>query len=66
MWLGWGGFSRQIVLSLVPGIWEASSIRDVPCRREGEEGQPIMAPRVQPYNINTYIWNLERKMVTMV
>ena len=41
-WLGWGGSSWRSVLSLVPGIWEAPSLRDFP-RREGEEGRPIMA-----------------------
>ena len=29
-WLGWGGFSWQSVLSLVPEIWEAPSVRDLP------------------------------------
>ena len=47
---GAGGFSWQSVLSLVPGIWEAPSLRDFPrCRWEGEEGRPIMAPGVRPY-----------------
>ena len=31
---GAGGFSWQSVLSLVPGIWEAPSIRDFPRQRE--------------------------------
>ena len=43
MWLGWGGFNWRSVLSLVPGIWEAPSLKDLPRRREGEEGRPIMA-----------------------
>ena len=50
MWLGWGGFSWRSVLSLVPGIWEAPSISDFPHQWEGEEGWPIMAPGVQPYD----------------
>ena len=36
-WLGRGGFSWRSVLSLVPGIWEAPSVRDFP-RRRGWEG----------------------------
>ena len=38
------------MLSLVPGIWEAPFVRDLPCWREGEERQPIMALGVRPYN----------------
>ena len=49
MWLGWGGFSWRSVLSLVPGVWEAPSVRGVPRHWEGEEGRPIMAPGVRPY-----------------
>ena len=40
---GAGGFSWQSVLSLVPGIWEAPSVRDFH-QREGQKGRPIMAP----------------------
>ena len=42
---GVGRFSWRSVLSLVPGIWEAPSLRDFPHQGEGEEGWPIMAPR---------------------
>ena len=44
------------MLSLVPGIWEAPSIRDFPCWQEGEEGRPIMAPRVGPYSNKFYFF----------
>ena len=55
MRLGRGGFSWRSVLSLVPKIWEAPSIRDFPCQQEGEEGRPIVAPGVWPYTLTLLI-----------
>ena len=43
MWLGWGSFSRRSVLSLVSGIWEDPSVRDLLASGR-EEGRPVMAP----------------------
>ena len=44
-WLGWGGFSWRSVLSLVPGIWESPSIRDLPPGGgERERGGPSWPP----------------------
>ena len=42
-WLGWGGFSWRSVLSLVPGIWEDPSVRDLLAVGR-EKGRLIMAP----------------------
>ena len=44
MWLRWGGFSWWSVLSLVPGIWEAPSVRDLPRRPGREMGGPSWPP----------------------
>lgn len=37
-------FSWRSMLSLVPGIWKAPSVRDFPRPRAGEKGRPIMVP----------------------
>ena len=54
MWLGWGGFSWRSVLSLVPGIWEAPSVRDFPHLQQGVEGRP--PARDRPYTFQEPKW----------
>ena len=44
MQLGQGGFSWWSVLSLVPGIWEAPSVRDFP-RWQGRSGAARHGPQ---------------------
>ena len=49
MWLGWGGFSWQSVLSLVPGIWEAPSVRDL--GGGGLSWQPAKCAVIGPWDL---------------
>ena len=46
---GVGRLQRRSVLSLVPGIREPPSVRDLLAGRREKEGRPIMAPGVRPY-----------------
>ena len=51
----WGGFSWRSVLSLVPGIWEAPSVRDFAHRRGrgggGSSWQPAKCAVIGPWDL---------------
>ena len=49
-WLQW-----QSVLSLVPGIWEAPSVRDFPCWR-GRGGAAHHGPRGPTLQLESEVW----------